>query len=84
MKKKIIFTDATSLYGHSMSQVLPYDESEMWNGHLDLYMDKLEELLKTPDNSDIGYFVGAELNNSENKKKRKISRLLLKIKVFQK
>ena len=33
-------------------------------------MDKLEEILKTPDNSDIGYFVGGELNKSENKKKK--------------
>ena len=37
--------DATNLYGHSMSQMLPYDEIEMWHGHQDLYMDKLEDFL---------------------------------------
>ena len=36
--------DATNLYGHSMSQPLPYDEIEMWQGHPDLYMNKLEEI----------------------------------------
>ena len=39
-----------------MSQVLPYDETEMWHGHPDLYMNKLEEILSTPDDSDTGYF----------------------------
>ena len=34
--KKIIYIDATNLYGHSMSQMLPYDEIEMWHGHPDL------------------------------------------------
>ena len=42
---KILYMDATNLYGHSMSQPLPYDEIEMWNGHLDLYMNWLEEIL---------------------------------------
>ena len=27
--KKILYMDATNLYGHSMSQLLPYDEIEM-------------------------------------------------------
>ena len=42
--KKIIYMDSTNLYGHSMSQPLPYDEIEMWHGHPDLYMDKLQEI----------------------------------------
>ena len=46
--------DATNLYGHSMSQILPYDDIEMWHGHPDLYMNWLEEILKTPDDSDNG------------------------------
>ena len=29
--------DATNLYGHSMSQFLPYDEIEVWHGHPDKY-----------------------------------------------
>ena len=52
--KKIIYVDATNLYGHSMSQMLPYDDTEMWHGHPDLYMNWLEEILNTPDDSDIG------------------------------
>ena len=28
--------DATNLYGHSMCQPLPYDETEMWHGDPDL------------------------------------------------
>ena len=35
--------DATILYGQSMSQVLSYDEIDMWHGHPDLYMKKLEQ-----------------------------------------
>ena len=34
--KKILYMDATNLYGHSMSQFLPYDEIETWHGHPDL------------------------------------------------
>ena len=44
-----------------MSQHLPYDEIEMWHGDPDLHMNKLEEVLSTPDNSDIGYFVKVDL-----------------------
>ena len=39
--KKIIYMDATNLYGHSMSQMLPYDGTELWHRHPDLYMNKL-------------------------------------------
>ena len=52
--KKILYIDATNLYGNSMSQFLPYDEIEMWHGHPDLYMNWLEEILNTPDDSEIG------------------------------
>ena len=34
--EKIIYRDATNLYGHSASQVLHYDEIEMWHGDSDL------------------------------------------------
>ena len=54
--KKIIYVDSNNLYAHSMSQVLPHDEIEMWHGHPDLYMKKLEEKLNTPDDADIGFF----------------------------
>ena len=40
-----------------MIQPLPYDETEMWHGHPDPYIKKLEAILKTPDDTDIGYSV---------------------------
>ena len=48
---KIIYADATNLYGHSMSQFLPYDEIKF---EKDIF---LEEILNTPDDSEIGYFL---------------------------
>ena len=68
--KKIFYLDATNLYGHSMIQPSPY-EIEMWNGHPDLYMNKLEEILNTPDDSDIGYFSQVDLTYPDNIKKTK-------------
>ena len=59
--KKILYVDAENLYGHSMSQVLPFDEIEMSHGHPDLYMNKFEETLNTLDDNDIGYFVEVDL-----------------------
>ena len=59
--KKIIFMDAINIYVHSMIQPLTSDEIEMWHGHLDHCLNKLEETLSTPDDSDIGYFVGVDL-----------------------
>ena len=47
-KKKLLYIDATNLYGHSMSQMLPYDDIEVWHDHSDLYMNKLKEILNTP------------------------------------
>ena len=47
--KKILYIDANNLYGHSMSQYLPYDEFKFDN------TVKLEDILNTPDDSDIGY-----------------------------
>ena len=49
--------DATNLYGHSMSQFLPYDEIEKCHGDPDKYWNWLDEILKTPDDEGIGYFV---------------------------
>ena len=58
--------DATILYGHSMSQMLPYEEIEMWHGHPDLYINKLDEISNTPDDSDTGYFVEADMKYPDN------------------
>ena len=45
--KKILYMDATNINGHSMSQMLFYDDIEIWHGHPDLHMNKLEEILNT-------------------------------------
>ena len=68
--KKIFYIDSNNLYGHSMSQPLPYDEIEMWHGDPDLYMNWLEEILNTPDDSDIGYFIEADLRYHDNIKEK--------------
>ena len=47
---KIIYIVTNLLYGHSGSQPLPCDEIKF-----DKNM-KLEDILNTPDDSDIGYF----------------------------
>ena len=69
-KTKILYKDATNLYGHSMSQMLPYDEIEMWHGHPDLYMNWLEEILNTPDDNEIGYFLEVDLKYPDNTKEK--------------
>ena len=68
--KKILYIDATNLYGHSMSQFLPYDEIEMWHGHPDKYWNWLDEILNTPDDADIGYFLEIDLKYPDNIKQK--------------
>ena len=46
--KNILYIDATNLYGHSMSQYLPYDEIKFDRDVV------LEDILNTPDDSDFG------------------------------
>ena len=58
--KKILHKDANSLYGHSMSQPLPYDEIKFQkNG-------KLENILNISDDSDTGYFIEIDLTYPDN------------------
>ena len=64
--KKILYKGATNLDGHSMSQSLPFDEIEMWHGHPDLYMNKSEEIINTPVDSDVRYFVEVHLRYPDN------------------
>ena len=45
--KKISYVDVNNLFGHTMSQVLPYDEIEMWPSHPDLCLKKTDESLNT-------------------------------------
>ena len=63
--KKIFYLDAIKLYGWAMSESLPYDETEMWHGQVDHYKNKLEEILNTSDDSDIGYFLEFDLRYSD-------------------
>ena len=51
--------------------MLPYDEIEMWHGHPDHYMKKLEEILITPDDNDVGYFIEVDLMYPDNIKETK-------------
>ena len=67
---KISYVDANNLYGHSMSQFLPYDEIELWHGHSDKYWNWLDEILDTPDDAGIGYFVEVDLKYSDNIKQK--------------
>ena len=48
--------------------MLPCEEVEMWHGHPDLYMNWLEQIINTPDDSDIGYFVEVELKSPDKEK----------------
>ena len=62
--KKILYIDANNLYGHSMSQYLPYDEIKFDNNIT------LEDIINTPDDSDIGYFVEVDLKYPDNIKQK--------------
>ena len=42
--KKILYIDATILYGWALSEYSPNDEIEMSHGHPDLYMNNLEDI----------------------------------------
>ena len=64
--KKILYVDAINLYGHSMSEPLPYDEIKFDSNV------EIENILNTPDDSDIGYFIEVDLpypNNTKEKTK---------------
>ena len=67
---KIIYADATNLYGHSMSQFLPYDEIEMWHGDPNKYWRWLDLILNTPDDNEIGYFLEVDLKYPDDIKQK--------------
>ena len=54
--KNILYLDANNLYGFSMSQPLPYDIIKFETDNV-----CLEEILNTPDDNDIGYFLEVDL-----------------------
>ena len=62
--KKISYKDANNLYGWVMSEDLLYDEI-IFDRNV-----KLEDILNTPDDSDIGYFIEVDLTNPDNKKEK--------------
>ena len=62
--------DATNLYGHTMSQLLPFDEIEVWHGDRDKYWNWLDEVSNTPDGADIGYFLEVDLKYPDNIKEK--------------
>ena len=62
--KKILYLDVTNLYGHSMSKMLPYDEMKF---EKDIC---LEELLNTPGDNEIGYFIEVDLKCPDNIKEK--------------
>ena len=62
--KKILYIDANNLYGHSMSEPLPYDVIKFDNNV------KLEDILNTPDDSEIGYFIEVDLKYPDNIKEK--------------
>ena len=62
--KKISYIDANNSYGLSMSQSLPYDEIKFDSNV------KLEDILNTPDDSDIGYVIEVNLNYPDNIKEK--------------
>ena len=62
--KKILYIDANNLYGHSMSQYLPYDEIKFDNNLT------LEDIINTPDDRDIGYFIELDLTYPDNIKEK--------------
>ena len=63
-QKKILYVDANNLYGHSMSEPLPYDEIKIDNNV------NLEDILNTSDDSDIGYFAEVNLKYPDNIKEK--------------
>ena len=56
VKKNIVYIDANNLYGFGMSQPLPYDNIKLETDNV-----CLEEILNTPDDNDIGYFLEVDL-----------------------
>ena len=62
--KKVLYIDANNLYGHSMSEPLPYDEIKFDDNV------ELEDILNTPDDSNIGYFIEVDLTYPNNIKEK--------------
>ena len=57
--KKILYIDSNNLYGHLTSHPLPYDETKFDK------IVKLEDLINTPDDNDIGFSVEADFSDPD-------------------
>ena len=42
----------------------------MWYGHLDLYMNNLQEIINTPNDEDNGYFIEVDLRRPKTIKEK--------------
>ena len=62
--KKILYIDANNLYGWAMEEYLLFDEIKFDENV------KLEDILNTPDDSKIGYFVEVDLKYPDNIKEK--------------
>ena len=62
--KKLLYADATNLYVHSRSPMLPYDENKFQK------VICLEERLNTADDNEIGYFLEVDLKYLDNIKEK--------------
>ena len=56
--KKLLYNDAYKIYGHSMSQQLPYDEIKVRKNV------KLEDILTNPGDSEDGCFIISSIKAS--------------------
>ena len=65
-----MYVVANNLYGWAMSEPQHYGKIEMWHGHPDLHMKKIEEILNTSDDSYIVYFVEVDLRYPDNIKEK--------------
>ena len=59
--KNILYVDCTNLYGQSMSQSLPYDDIKLEKENV-----CFEEIINTPDDLDIGYFLEVDIEYPHN------------------
>ena len=62
--KKILYIDANNLYGWEMSQYLPYDAIKFVDNV------KLEDILNTSEDNEVGYFVEVDLKYPDGKNRR--------------
>ena len=53
--KKLLYIDGKNLNGYSMSENLPHNEIDFDR------IVKLEDIIKTPDDSDIGYLYEVDI-----------------------